>query len=528
MQEWEAVFLELIKKNVRMNKRKCKSNLQITLEDDFNVPDTKPDVDRIVTEDGNIEISESNILNGKLMVKGVLHFQLLYISQESDQLVHNIQGKIEFDEMVNMEQLQSGDDVKVNWDLEDLNISLINSRKISVKSVVSLMCCAWEIHEEEVAVDIEEKGNVPCKYDKMNVTELVVDKKDILRLKQEFRLPTGKPNIYQVLYHNIHLQGMEMRVQEGQILIRGEMVLFVLYTTDEEHGQIQYYEAEQPFHNVIPCNGCQENMILQVEKEFLPGELQIKPDEDGEERTMEAEMAVNLDIRVYEEEEMEYLADVYSISKELQLDTASVEYPHLLLRNSVQKRLNEQITLEKQQNPILQICHSHGTVQIDEQEWQEDGIHIEGSVEIKILYLGEADHWPIGEEKVTVPFEVVIEDVGNAENKTFEIVPEIEQISTMLLGRGVIEAKALITMEVFVFEKMVSQQIKQVTEKEFDLEEMDSIPSMSGYLVKAGEDLWSIAKKFHTTEEDIMELNELEDKKIKSGDKLLLMKKVVV
>ena len=66
--------MELRKKNVRMNKRKCKSNLQITLEDDFNVPDTKPDVDRIVTEEGNIEITESNILNGKLMVKGILNF----------------------------------------------------------------------------------------------------------------------------------------------------------------------------------------------------------------------------------------------------------------------------------------------------------------------------------------------------------------------------------------------------------------------------------------------------------------------
>lgn len=519
--------MELTKKNVRMNKRMCKSNLQITLEDDFNVPDTKPDVERIVTEEGNIEITESNILNGMLMVKGILHFQLLYISQESEQLVHNIQGKMEFDEMVNMEQLQSGDDIKVKWNLEDLNISLINSRKISVKSVVSFMCCAWGIHEEEVAVDIEEKEDIPCLYKKLNLTELVVDKKDIIRLKEEFRLPTGKPNIYQVLYHNIHLQGVEMRIQEGQILIRGEMVLFVLYTTDEERGQIQYYEAQQPFHNVIPCNGCQENMILQVEKEFSPGELQIKQDEDGEERMMDAEMAINLDIRVYANEEVEYLADLYSIKKDLQLEKVSVEYPHLVLKNRVEKRLAEQITLEQQQNPIIQICHSHGMIQIDEQEWQEDGIHIEGSVEVKILYLGESDTWPIGEEKVTVPFDYIMEGVGDATDKTFEIMPEIEQVSTMLLGRGVIEVKTTINMEVLIFEQQESQQIRQITEQEFDMEKLEAMPSMSGYLVKAEEDLWSIAKKFHTTVDDIMELNDLEEQKVKMGDKLLLMKTMV-
>lgn len=519
--------MELKKKNVRMNKRKCKSKLQITLEDDFNVPDTKPDVDRIVTEEGNIEITERNILNGKLMVKGILHFQLLYISQESEQLVHNIQGKMEFDEMVNMEQLQDGDDIKVKWDLEDLNISLINSRKISVKSVVSLLCCAWEIHEEEVTVDIEEKEDIPCRYKKMKLTELVVDKKDIMRLKEEFRLPTGKPNIYQVLYHHIYLQGVEMRIQEGQILIRGEMVLFVLYTADEDRGQLQYYEAQQPFHNVIPCNGCQENMILQVEKECSPGELQIKQDEDGEERMMDAEMAINLDIRVYEEAEVEYLEDLYSTKKELCLEIVSAEYPHLVMKNRVEKRLAEQITIEKPQNPILQICHSHGMVQIEEQEWREDGIHIEGFVEVKVLYLSEADTWPIGEEKLTVPFEHIIEGMGEMEDKTFEIMLEIDQVSTMLIGKGVIEVKATLNMEVFLFEKKANQQLYQITEQEFDIEKLESMPSMSGYLVKAEDDLWSIAKKFHTTMEDIMELNDLEEQNVKMGDKLLLMKTIV-
>ena len=318
-----------------------------------------------------------------------------------------------------------------------------------------------------------------------------------------------------------------MRIQEGQILIRGEMVLFVLYTADEDRGQMQYYEAQQPFHNVIPCNGCQENMVLQVEKEFSPGELQIKQDEDGEERMMDAEMAINLDIHVYKDEEVEYLADLYSTKKDLKLELLPVEYPHLVLKNRIEKRLAEQITLEKQQNPILQICHSHGMVQIDEQEWQEDGIHIEGSVEVKVLYLGEADTWPIGEEKITVPFEHVIEGVGDATDKTFEIMPEIEQISTMLLGRGVIEVKATVNMEVLIFEKMTSQQLQQITEQEFDLEKLESMPSMSGYLVKAEEDLWSIAKKFHTTVEDIMELNDLEEQNVKTGDKLLLMKTMV-
>ena len=72
--------MELIKKNIHMNKLKCKSNLQLTLDDDFNVPDIKPDIDRIITQQGDIRINEIKAMNGKLLLKGVLEFNVLYFS----------------------------------------------------------------------------------------------------------------------------------------------------------------------------------------------------------------------------------------------------------------------------------------------------------------------------------------------------------------------------------------------------------------------------------------------------------------
>ena len=41
-----------------MNKLKCKSTLQLTLDDDFNVPDVKPDIDKIIKEQGEIKITD--------------------------------------------------------------------------------------------------------------------------------------------------------------------------------------------------------------------------------------------------------------------------------------------------------------------------------------------------------------------------------------------------------------------------------------------------------------------------------------
>ena len=53
--ETEAV-MELLKKNIHMSKLKGKLVTQITLDEDFNVPDTKPDISRMILKQGEIAL----------------------------------------------------------------------------------------------------------------------------------------------------------------------------------------------------------------------------------------------------------------------------------------------------------------------------------------------------------------------------------------------------------------------------------------------------------------------------------------
>ena len=48
--------MELIKKNIHMDRIKCQSAAQVTLEEDINVPDNKPDVGGIILHKAVIQI----------------------------------------------------------------------------------------------------------------------------------------------------------------------------------------------------------------------------------------------------------------------------------------------------------------------------------------------------------------------------------------------------------------------------------------------------------------------------------------
>ena len=58
----------------------------------------------------------------------------------------------------------------------------------------------------------------------------------------------------------------------------------------------------------------------------------------------------------------------------------------------------------------------------------------------------------------------------------------------------------------------------------FFLVDIEKRPGITGYIVRDGDILWDLAKKYNTTVEGIMEVNDLESGDIKAGDRLLIFK----
>ena len=65
---------------------------------------------------------------------------------------------------------------------------------------------------------------------------------------------------------------------------------------------------------------------------------------------------MNLDIRVWKEQEISMLEDVYSLKKEIIPVCTGVTLHHISVKNDSQCRLTEQMELAESQEKIFQIC----------------------------------------------------------------------------------------------------------------------------------------------------------------------------
>ena len=91
-----------------------------------------------------------------------------------------------------------------------------------------------------------------------------------------------------------------------------------------------------------------------------------------------------------------------------------------------------------------------------------------------------------------------------------------------MINQKEVDFKIGVSFDTIVFNKVKCNIITDYKIEDFDRE--DRKASIIGYIVKDGDTLWDVAKKFYVTKEKIMEINELESENIKQGDKLLICK----
>ena len=353
---------------------------------------------------------------------------------------------------------------------------------------------------------------------------MMLYKKDIQRIRADVSLPAGKPNIREILWNSMQLRDVDVRMMEGKLSIRGELFLFILYRSEEEQEPVQYYDWEIPFTNELECSDSQENLIGNIAVALGSHQSVIKPDEDGEPRSVEVDAVLELDLKAYREFQMPVLKDMYANNRKLKLKTRPVKFENLIFQNNAKTKINYRVNSEGDPHQLLQVLNVEGTVKIEDFRLEEEGIATEGLIFCKVLYIAGDDGAPIQSKEVVIPFEYLVETQSVSPSDRCEIRGVLEQIGGYVVDGNQLEIRAVAGIYVTGFAQVKMDMIDEVEDLPFDEEEIARIPSITGYIVKKGDTLWNIAKRYGTTIDKIKQYNENVEEPLESGRKLFLIK----
>ena len=213
--------MELVQKNIHFNRLAKEVRNQITLEEDVNIPDTKEDIEEILFTRHNVVLEEVKTGEQKVHIMGKMQFFILYRSEETGQLC-SLTGSVPIEEQLYMEEIHNSDKVAVKTKVEDFSVGMINSRKISVQSILELYAYVQDMYDEQITIGV---NDLDCEIlqKECDFSQLSVCKKDVLRLRENITIPNNMPNVEELIFSSVKICEIEYKPLDGQLSVQGKI-----------------------------------------------------------------------------------------------------------------------------------------------------------------------------------------------------------------------------------------------------------------------------------------------------------------
>lgn len=474
------------------------------------VPDTYPDIARIVTAVGRVYVRDCEMGEGTARLTGTIQTTVFYIP-EGEQLPKTLEVAIPFQCVKDHPALHTTSVAQASANVTSADARAVNPRKVVVRAEIVVELAAYELSSQELNADVQggpegslEKRLLPAR----DIVITGVVEKPFL-FSDLVRMPPSKGEVQQLLLCRPQLDVMDGKLIGRKLVVKGAVKLYLVYQCGDSVNNTCF---ELPFSQVLDVEqeagdqGSQVDVHLKsVDCRLREGELEV---------TVEA--CAQAVVRV--ERQVTVLTDVYSVS--CRLDAQRTPCPLCTLAEtggtSQSVRHFYQTSVEARQ-----VLDSFAVVKEVTQRQADHGSELAAQVQVHMLYVDEegALRGATDSVLVTCPYQV----------------PEGCQRKVRCRAVGDVSAAAVTGGIDLRFEL----EFHWLTTKEEQLLCVSSVactgdyegpcsrPSLVIRRVDTGEQLWDVAKACGATIQDICTANELSSETVPEGMVLLIPTKRV-
>lgn len=520
--------LELVKEAFRVNNLIGEDTIQTVIENDIIVPDTKPDIARVLLLDGDVYVTGSDIGTDRVVVSGFVVYKILYISDDEAKSVKSITNNIPFTNTMDVSGVRNGMKCRTKGNIEHTDYTLLNGRKINVKAIVSLNCKAYDEIDREYASGITGIDEVQVLNDSIVLNTYLGSNKINYIIKEDLELPSSKPTISEILRNDVKISGKDFKITDDKVIVKGDINISTLYIADDETRSMQYMENELPFTQFVELDNITEETLVDVDYDLVDFKVEPIEDSDGELRNIRAEVGLNIYVTGLTNQNIEVLSDAYSPKSKIVFEKQMLSVDELVSENKSQLVIKDTLDLNDCSPEVAEIFNVLCKYNVSDTRIEDGKVIIEGTVENNILYLSNNNDQPVFCHKKEIPFKHVVDVKDITSDMRAEVNLELEHCNYSMISSNQVEIRTAIAVNVKIESKNRFPVINKATENLLDEKKLQSMPSVIIYITQPGDSLWKIAKKYGTTVDNLLKINDLSDNDVlMPGQQILILKKAV-
>ena len=498
--------------NVCINRIISQKQESFTVEGDEIVPDIKPDILNIISTSGNICIYKKEIQDGKAKIDGVINVYALYLADDENGSIRCINSSLDFSKTIDIDETKQDMQLEQRISIQSIDTKILNGRKINIKAILNLNICIYSNEEIEILKNIEDIPDMQTLNKSCYIHSLVGKGNTIVYAKDTIKIDK-LDNLLEIIKVKTNIINQETKISYNKVLVKANMSVKVVYLTED--NRIGSTTVNIPIMGFIDIQNINENNMCDVSYQLK--NLNIKPN-NMEEHSIYIDTEVDVNCMVYDNKEIRVIEDLYSPSREIDYTQRNI----IILKDK--KRIekicnisnNEKIS-EIGKNKIYDV---EVQTNILGKKIMNGRVIYNGEINANFLFGTPEELRVINSKLVTIPFEFNIDEEQIKSDSNIETNIEIVSQDFSVMLDESIDMRIDLKFDLSILDTEKIKIISDVEENQTRIKESYSIVI---YYTKPGDTLWNIAKRFGSTVEEIVKINNIENEnKIIVGEQLFI------
>ncbi|WP_055071499.1 DUF3794 and LysM peptidoglycan-binding domain-containing protein [Clostridium massiliamazoniense] len=519
------VNIDIVKENIDLQKEFGENTVDNVLRDEYLIPDTHPDVEKILAVDVRKTIVNKEMQADRVYVEAEVEYSIMYLSNEEEKEVNNIVYKEKFSNFVDMVGAEHRMLCDANCELEHINSNIINERKISIEAYFRTTCKVYSQESFEFVKDVQGSDELEIRKKPDKFEKMICSKSGEMTGKASMKAPSDKPQVDKILKYDCMIHKGDVKILEDKIQYSCLAKINVIYRC-EETKELVTLEDDIFISGEDEVVGVNSDMKANYKNFLKSFDVRLNQDDLGENRIIDVDVCVENSVLVTKMEEMEVIDDAYSPRKNIEITKEKLKVNTPLGEGHSEFIVKDNIYLDNDDAEPVYIMNIRGEVISLESKIVNGNVIIDGILKADVIYKSNNERLCLGKVEGEIAFNSMIEIPRADETMICDIKANLENIQGNIEA-NTIAVKAVLDLNAKVSFTEEKEYVKDISENEE--EKIDKKASIIIYIVQPGDTMWNLAKKYRTSIADICKVNSLEvSDEIKEGEKLIIPGRAII
>ena len=502
--------------NMKLNLNKCKAieKDEKWIEQDIIVPDSMPDAIKIINISSIPYINDIEVNNGRIKVVGKINYSVIYRANDDEMSIRGLNVSYPYTTNIEKNNINNKDDIVIDCRLKNIIYSLPNERKVAIKNELVFDIDVTESMDVDIIKEFPNDNDIEYNKCKKCFNNIKEKKRSLITSSEDVMLKKESPAIYEILKVKCKIKDTEFKESYNKIMLKGVLEINLLYLGEGKN--ICSETLEVPFSSMVELNNITDKCKYDIKYNMRDLNVRINPDID--QKTLNVDYKIENNLTVFEPEEVEYVDDFYSRTRDLKYDMKDINVATDSFDIEREISINDTISdIIPENSRIVEYSLDTSSVM---PMLADDNIKVEGVAKLNLILQNKENN-----ELESKSIDIMVNQEFPLEEswKNSNIHMKVDDVRLNVIQSGNnVDIKITIYLKINVENALNISSIATIDDAPINLKDISSI---NIYIVKPGDSIWKIAKKYKTSMDNIIKINKLENPNlIDVGQKILVIR----